>query len=425
MSMPRPDPSLSRALATLATAEGAALDHLGALVAFDTSYPPGLRYPEVVDWAVARLEPLGFRCRRVVVPQALWDVPGAGASGTRVNLVADLPVPGAPRLGIYAHMDVVPAGDGWTVPPFAATRRGEWVLGRGAADMKAAIAALLLALEAAQAHAVPLRLAPRILLCTDEEGGAYPGIRHLAELGEVPAHLLCLDGGTAPRIWRGAFGSLELMIDVAGAAGHAGQHGSGDNALERAIPIMAALLGLKAVVEARPSALCGADGRPLRPILAITVVQAGVKANSVPDRCILRLNRRTAPEEDDTAALAEIAAAVQAAAPPGTQWALHVTGHLAAVDQADAGPHWPRWTQAMGDSFGWDPASAQAYGATSSSDMGWVQRSRAPADGLEILLGGAIRPDSHVHSPDERVRLQDVLSLAAAILRYLADDPLG
>ena len=418
--MSGPGGALAAALADIAAGEATALDHLGTVLAVDTSYPPGENYPALVDWAEALLLPLGFRCRRVTVPQALWDVPGAGASGPRVNLVADLPVPGADPVGIYAHMDVVPAGEGWTVPPFAATRQGEWVLGRGAADMKASVAALALAMQAAVHRAVPLRHAPRVLLCTDEEGGAYPGIRWLAEQGEVPAHLICLDGGAAPRLWSGSFGSLELLIEVEGRAGHAGQHGSGDNALERAVPIMAALLALKGVVEARRSAMAGADGAALRPILALTVARAGVKANSVPGRCVLALNRRYMPEEDDEAVLAEIEDAVAASAPPGTRWQLLITGHLAAVSDADAGPHWPRWTAAMADSFGWDAGGARAWGSTSSSDMGWVQRSRGAAEGTEILLGGAIRPDSRVHDVDERVRLADVQALAAAILRYLA-----
>ena len=409
---------LETALEEITADDEGVFAHMAGLLAVDTSYPPGRNYVALTAWVAARLALLGFACREVTVPAALWDVHGAGAAGERVNLIADLAVPGAETLGIYAHMDVVPAGEGWTVPPFAATRQGEWILGRGAADMKASIAALLLAMEAAVNHAVPLRYAPRVLLCTDEEGGAYPGIRWLAEQSEVPTHLLCLDGAAAPRLWSGSFGSMELLIEVHGMAGHAGQRGSGENALERAVPIMAALLALKADVEARYSVLTGMDGARLQPILALTVVQAGVKANSVPEYCAIRLNRRTAPEEPDDAALSEIKTAIECSAPPGTRWALHVTGHLAPVSGADQGPHWLRWNAAMADSFGWDAASAQAWGSTSSSDMGWVQRSRAAGENAEILIGGAIRPDCRVHGADERVRITDIQSLAAAVLRY-------
>ena len=406
-------------------AEATVIADLAALVGFDTSYPPGRNYPELAAWMASRLAGLGFTSRTVEVPEPLWKVYGTDADGARVNLVAENAALGPPTLGIYGHVDVVPAGNGWSTPPFALTRRGEWLHGRGAADMKGAVASLLLALDAAHRHGVPLRHSPRLLICTDEEGGAYPGIRYLAEQGWVPGHLVCLDGGTMPRRWLGAFGSLELLLEVEGRAGHAGQHGSGDNALERAVPMLAALLALKPVVEARVSGLTGRDGAPLRPILAVTTCQAGVKANIVPDLCRVRLNRRYAPEEGDETPLAEIKAVLAAAAPPGTRWRLHVTGHLASVQGADRGPNVAGFVEAMRRGLRLPQDAAAAWGATSSSDMGWVQRARPAGAGSEILIAGAIDGDSRVHMADERVRVEDLLGLARGILLYLADASAG
>lgn len=413
---------LADALAWIDGAADIVAADLAALVGFDTSYPPGLHYPELTDWAAARLEGFGYVSRRVEVPQRLWDVYGAQAVGPRVNLVAENPALGPVSVGIYGHVDVVPAGAGWSTPPFMLTRQGDWLHGRGAADMKGAVAALLLALDAAHRHGIALRYAPRIMICTDEEGGAYPGIRYLAEQGLVPQHLVCLDGGTTPRRWLGAFGSLELLIEIEGKAGHSGQRGSGDNALERAIPILAALMALKPVVEQRVSALTGRDGAALRPILAVTMCKAGVKANIVPDRCQIVLNRRYSPEEGDAGPLAEIQACIAAAAPEGTDWRLHVTGHLAAVQNADQGPHVDRFVATMRQGFNLPDDKAVAWGATSSSDMGWVQRARPPHVSPEILIAGAIGPDCRVHAADERVHIPDLLGCARGLLRYLAED---
>ncbi len=412
--------ALSAALAWIDEAEAVVIDDLAALVGFDTSYPPGGQYPELMAWAAGRLAGLGFVSRTVEVPQALWDVYGAGAAGDRVNLVAENPAFGPATVGVYGHVDVVPAGAGWGTPPFTLTRVGEWLHGRGAADMKGAVAALLLALDAAHRHGVVLAHSPRVLLCTDEEGGAYPGVRYLAEQGLVPEHLVCLDGGTVPRRWLGAFGSLELLIEVEGMAGHAGQHGSGDNALERAIPMLGALLALKPVVEARVSGMTGRDGAPLRPVLAVTVCQAGVKANSVPELCRIAVNRRYSPEEGDAAALAEIEAVLAGAAPAGTRWRLHVTGHLAAVRGADQGPHVDVFLAAMRAGFRIQEGPALAWGATSSSDMGWVQRARPAGASREILIAGAIGGECRVHGVDERVRVSDLLGCARGVLIYLA-----
>ena len=412
--------ALDAALAWIDGADATAEADLAALVGFDTSYPPGRHYPEIMAWAAARLAGLGYAGRTVEVPQPLWDVHGAGAAGVRTNLVAENPSLGPATLGIYAHLDVVPAGEGWSTPPFTLTRQGDWLHGRGAADMKGAVASLLLALDATHRFGVALREPPRILFCTDEEGGAYPGIRYLAEQGMVPEHLVCLDGGTVPRRWLGAFGSLELLLEVEGQAGHAGQHGSGDNALERTIPVLGALLALKERVGTRESALTGRDGARLRPILAVTVCQAGVKANSVPARCRVALNRRYMPEEDDAAVLVEIEGVIAGAAPPATRWRLHVTGHLAAVSGAGEGPHVPRFLDAMRLGFGLPDGAGAAWGATSSSDMGWVQRARAPGQAREILIAGAIGAECRVHGADERVRVADILGCARGLVRYLA-----
>ena len=131
--------SVDAALAWIGGAEDVVFADLAALVGFDTSYPPGGQYPELMGWAAARLAGLGYVSRLVEVPQGLWDVHGAGAVGARVNLVAERAgaeqAGVAAEVGIYAHVDVVPAGDGWSTPPFVLTRRGEFLHGRGAADM--------------------------------------------------------------------------------------------------------------------------------------------------------------------------------------------------------------------------------------------------------------------------------------------------
>ena len=393
---------------------------LDALISVDTTYPPGDAYPQITDWLAARVAALGFATRRVVVPQPLWDMPGLGARGERVNLVCDRDT-GRPKLSIYAHTDVVPASNGWTHPPFRATREGDRFFGRGVSDMKGTIASLLAALEAAAACNVKLRYDPRLLFCTDEEGGAYPGVRWLAEQGEIAGHLLCLDGAAAPRLWAGSFGSVDLMVTVHGVAAHAGKRGAGENALEKAIPILAALMQLKARIQARESALPTppTETRPFSPLLSVTVMRAGVKANVVPDRAEIVMNRRYMPEENGEDAIAELRMAIEAAArDAGARIDMTVQGHLGATLDPHPGPHWPRWQAALAEAHGWRMEDFTRFGSTGSSDMGWVQRTGIK----EILLGGLSRPENNVHGADENVRLDDLLALARAILLYLSDE---
>lgn len=80
--------------------------------------------------------------------------------------------PGAPQLGILAHLDVVPVGTGWSVPSFGATVCGDTVVGRGVIDDKGPALAALFAMRAIKELELPLKAGVRLILGTDEECGS-------------------------------------------------------------------------------------------------------------------------------------------------------------------------------------------------------------------------------------------------------------
>lgn len=410
-------PLFRRALAGLADEEDALCADLARLVACDTSFPPGAGYAAIAELLEGLLRPLGFMPRRVEVPEPLWRAPGS--TGPRVNLIAERGM-GRPVCSLYYHTDTVPPGDGWTRPPLQLTREGRRLYGRGTADMKGAIAATLAALRAADRHGLPLRFDPALLLCTDEEGGLYPGIRWLAEQGLVRSHLLSFNGGAAPRIWAGCFGSFDLLIRVHGRAAHSGDPTGGVNAIEATLPMLRAIEALKPGVEARASALPSPphyEGRPLTAHLTIAAAHGGSKGSALPALFEILVNRRYAPEERFEDALAELEGAVRDAAADGPALGVETAllGHLAPVSDP-TGPHWPRWQAALSEGFGFAPGEFRAWGSSTSSDMGWVQR----AGVQEILLGGLSRPGNNVHAADEYTTLDDLVALARSILAYLA-----
>jgi succinyl-diaminopimelate desuccinylase len=410
---------LAEAVEAISRDEAAIVSDLARLIEIDTSFPPGDGYPAFADRLEALLAPLGFRCQRVLVPRSLWYAGSESGEGERVNLIAERGGAAEP-VSLYFHADTVPAGEGWTVPPFALTRDGHRLLGRGAADMKGAIAAALAALRAAERGRLALCHEPILLFCTDEEGGLYPGVRYLAELGLIRGHVLNLNGGPTPRLWAGCFGSVDLAIRVHGRGAHSGDPERGTNALEEAIPVLSALRALKQRVEFRISALPPPPhrhGRPLTAQLTIAAAHGGQKGSMVPPSFRILVNRRYAPEEDFAEVHREIEATV-ADALAGSQalgYEIRIVGHLAPVSNP-TGPHWPRWQAAMSRGFGFARESFRPWGASSSSDMGWVQR----AGIKEILLGGLIRPESNAHAPDEFTTVNDVIGLARALLFYLS-----
>jgi len=415
---------LDRALSFAAEHAEGAVAALARMVAVDTSFPPGAGYGRFADVLEELFAPLGFAYRRVTVPRELWETPGGKAVGERVNLIASgfgRAAGEAPVCGLYFHTDTVPPAADWRRDPFRLAREDRRLYGLGAADMKGTIAAALLALRAARQCDIGLAYNPVLLFCTDEEGGLYPGIRYLAEQRLLEGHIVNFNGSAAPRIWAGCFGSINLAISVKGRAAHAGDTESGVNAVEAALPVLSALVALKTKIASRKSALPAPPhmaGRGLSPRLGIAAANGGASGGAVPALFEILVNRRYAPDETFEAALAEIEESVRAAAPqPGITVETKVVGHLAPV-RDPTGPHWPRWQAALSRGFGWAASDFVKYGATSSSDFGWVQ-----ATGMrEILLGGLGRPDRNVHAAEEHTTVGDLVALAQSILAYLASE---
>ncbi len=195
---------------------------------------------------------------------------------------------GAPHFCFAGHTDVVPPGDGWNAPPFGAELRGETLVGRGACDMKGAIAAFL----ASVAHGAEQPGSISLLMTGDEEGPATNGtirvLQWLATQGEMPD--FCLVGEPTCRerlgdtVKIGRRGSLNARIVVQGIQGHV------------AYPHLAAnpIHALAATLHDITTAELDAGTEWFAPSsLQVTSVDVGNQAaNLIPARVELRLNIR-------------------------------------------------------------------------------------------------------------------------------------
>lgn len=393
---------------------------LAALISFDTCFPPAANYAGFCDLLEEMFAGLGGTSEQIEVPEARWHTDGV--FGRRVNLLLrpDLGPEGAPEALIYFHTDTAPVGDGWTRPPLALTRDGDRLYGRGTADMKGCIVAVLAALRHLQRSGAAMAFRPVLAFCTDEEGGLYPGIRHLAETTELPEVLLNLNGGAAPRIWGGCFGSMDLAVTGIGVAVHSGRPDLGVNALEEMVPLLDAFAALKNEVESRVSKMPPPPGEgALRARLNVTAIRAGDKGSALPGMCRVVVNRRYMPEEDAADVRTELDATI-AAALTNTRlrdWTVEEIGHLPPVSDP-AGPWTDRWTQARAEATDRPISDFTTYGSGTSSDFGWVQK----AGIRHMLLGGLMRPEANVHGPDEFTTTGDIEALARAIAQFLSAD---
>ncbi len=156
---------------------------------------------------------------------------------------------GAPHFCFAGHTDVVPVGDAnWSAPPFSGEIRHNVLYGRGACDMKGAIAAFVAA-AARQLRTSPGQGSISLLITGDEEGPATDGTVKVLEWMERHGHIpdFCLVGEpTCPvklgdTIKIGRRGSLNAKIAVHGTQGHVAYPHRADNPVHRLIRGLAAL----------------------------------------------------------------------------------------------------------------------------------------------------------------------------------------
>ena len=194
---------------------------------------------EVFDVLERALEPLGFTVHRWVM--------GEAPDGPTENMVA-IRGDGGPHFGFAGHLDVVPPGDGWRSDPFETTIEGGVLTGRGAVDMKSAIAAFVAAVSRVEQGGGTLSF----LITGDEEGYATYGtpriIDWLNERQIRPDMIVIGEPTSVDRLGDtvkiGRRGSVNMWIDVPGTQGHVAYPHRADNPVPKLARVVAALEAL-------------------------------------------------------------------------------------------------------------------------------------------------------------------------------------
>jgi succinyl-diaminopimelate desuccinylase len=373
------------------------------LISIDTTVPPGLNY----DKAIAYLEPLfrdsGFDTKRLVIPAEHAE----GREG-RVNLVCHRHEKGKPRLIFYGHIDVVPA-EGWDA--FKPRVENGKLYGRGAADMKGSIVALLEAMQSLKGK--PLDFDVSAMMTTDEEVSQASQIEYLRQYVEPVsgAYFFSLDSGFG-FVSIAGLGALHVEIKVTGKSVHSGLSHLGENAIEKASLLIQALLELKHKVEQRKSSvpthpdtrLSRMEGR-----LNINMIRGGIKMNIVPDECLISVDRRLIPEENLEDARKELLDTL--ASVPGVTWQLERVHGIPTVPPADY-PIVDRLAAAIADTIG----EGNKFGEMGSGDLSHI----IAAWGGKAFGLGVIRPECNIHGKEEFVYLKDIEDAAKIIARFLS-----
>jgi acetylornithine deacetylase len=365
-----------------------------ALVAIDSRNPtlspegPGER-----DLALALqrvLEDWGFSV------ELSDSVPG------RPNLVARIGPPDTPALMFAGHLDTVGV-EGMTHDPFSGDIADGKLYGRGSCDMKSGVAAMCVA--AVRAHRELGNSAKRQILIaavTDEEYESL-GLRALLDTG-LRAECAILTEPTRLAICPAHRGFVWMEIEFIGRAAHGSRYDVGIDAIRHAGLVLSELDALDAgALHEKSHRLLG------RPSLHASTIVGGIGMSTYPDRCILRVERRTIPGETEDNALAEVRAACDRVRERRPE--LNATVRLIAAqlpsDVDENAPVVRMLERALGD----EGLNAPVEGLSAWTDAALLNAAGIPA----VCFGpGDI---TLAHSAEEYVPIDDIHGATAVLTR--------
>ncbi len=294
------------------------------------------------------------------------------------------------RVVIAGHLDTVPiAGNlpSWTTQD-SAGRKIIW--GRGACDMKGGIAVQL---SVAAAVTRPQRDITWVFYDNEEVEEYRNGLSRIAR--EHPSHLkgdfAVLCEPTSARIEGGCQGSLQLQVELRGLAAHSARAWMGHNAIHDAGSV------LQRLASYQPRQI-EVDGLIYREGLNAVTISGGIAGNVIPDRCVVEINYRFAPDKSPGEAEAYVREVLDG-------YPIHVTdvaaGARPGLDQ---------------------PAAAEflrAVGGQASAKLGWTDVARFSAMGIPAVNFGPGDP-SKAHADDEFCPADDVVACRDALVRWLS-----
>ncbi len=286
------------------------------LVRFPTVNPPGEAYEPCARFIGERLAARGF----VVDYVRAVGAPGDTDAHPRLNVVARRE---GGRMGpcvhFNGHIDVVEAGHGWSVDPFAGVVRDGRVYGRGTADMKGGLAAAIVAVEAILDMGIDFPGAIEISGTVDEESGGFGGLAHLAREGRFAPdrvdHVIIPEPLDVDRVCLGHRGVWWAEIEVTGRIGHGSMPFLGVSAIRGMADFLALIESelMPRLATRRTRMPCVPDGARAATLNLNSIHGGlaesdddGLPAPVVADSCRLVLDRRWLVEEDRAAVRAEV-----------------------------------------------------------------------------------------------------------------------
>lgn len=419
-----------RVLERLESMAGEMVAFAQELVAIPTVNPPGEHYRACAELIGARLAEFDYDVRYVSAEGLAEHTDRY----PRVNVMGELrDVPARPRLHVTrlhfnGHFDVVPAGEGWTVDPFAGVVRDGKLFGRGSTDQKAGIAASIYAVEAIRREGVRLGGAIEQSGTVDEESGGFAGMAYLAEHGFVSRDrtdfVIITEPLNVDRVCLGHRGVYWFEVATHGRVAHGSMPFLGVSAISKMADFISAIeCELKPVLIARTTAMPVEPPEARHPSINVNSISGGQPSTGfqtpcVADRCEGIFDRRFLIEEPVDRVREEIRAILDGIAARDSDFRYEIKDLMTVHPvQTDAKSQLVTTVaSAVRDVLGTEPpliASPGTYDQKHVMRLGHVDQCIAYGPGILHMA----------HQPDEYCRIDHMLdaskAMALAAIRLL------
>jgi acetylornithine deacetylase/succinyl-diaminopimelate desuccinylase family protein len=388
------------------------VEFLRSLVRVPSDNPPGDCAAAAVV-AAAGLEALGFTVERHPVPDALVRKNGM-ISATNLIVRKTFGKGTGPVVALNAHGDVVPPGNGWTVDPYGASERDGALYGRGVAVSKSDFATYAFALLALEESGLPLDGGVELHFTYDEEAGGETGPKWLIDEGLTKANY-AISAGFSYAITTAHNGVLHLEVTVTGKQAHAAMPSSGKDALEATVPVLSAIYGERKRLAKIVSAEKGIGS----PQITVGLISGGINTNVVPDRIVLRLDRRIIPEEDGTDVEAALIRLIEGSVPKGQGISVECRRIMLAEPLRPL-----KGIERLVEALGGHASNILGVPVDATGVPLYTDARHYAAAGIPTVLYGAGPRsilEANAHGADEHLQLSDLRAATEIVAETLAD----
>ncbi len=295
-----PETDFEKVSSYLSRCEGKCVKFLQGLIQIPTVNPPGDCYQQCVSYLNTKLKSMGMKTQVIRVPiNEQKKVTPHLMNYPRYNLIGRWNTGATKTLHFNAHYDVVPVSGEWKYGPFNPIVNDGWIFGRGAADMKGAIAACCFAIQAViQCKQVP-GINVEVSFTADEETGGELGAGYMVKKKLInPDYAVVCEGGSGKTIGCGHNGVLWLESVITGKSAHAAHPQNGINAFEKMSALVVHLNRWKKILKNR--SYVSPNGRKMHPTInigGVFEVGTGAKVNTVPSHASFSIDRRIIPSD--------------------------------------------------------------------------------------------------------------------------------